>query len=254
MLDKVCPGRAEPVIDGVFLTHAHMGHYTGLMHFGREVMGAKGIPTYVMPRMKTFLTNNGPWGQLVRLGNIKLQALRANEVVEVAPAVTVKPLLVPHRDEYSETVGFVISVHMEPNANLEFGANLESAPTCRVLYLPDIDKWSRWETPVEEVIASVDIALIDATFFGAGELPGRDMSQIPHPFVEESITRFQALDASERGKIHFIHFNHSNPALRIDSAAVYQIEKAGMHIAKQGKVYPLGSELCNTPTTQATPD
>ena len=36
-------------IDGVLLTHAHMGHYTGLMHFGREVMGTNGIPVFAMP-------------------------------------------------------------------------------------------------------------------------------------------------------------------------------------------------------------
>jgi len=30
-----------------------MGHYTGLMHFGREVMGTNNLPVYAMPKMKT---------------------------------------------------------------------------------------------------------------------------------------------------------------------------------------------------------
>ena len=57
-------------LKGIFLTHAHMGHYTGLMHFGREVMGTDKIPVYCMPRMGEFLKSNGPWSQLVKLENI----------------------------------------------------------------------------------------------------------------------------------------------------------------------------------------
>ena len=59
-------------LSGIFLTHAHMGHYVGLLQLGREAMGAKGMPVYVMPRMKEFLETNAPWSQLVSLGNIKL--------------------------------------------------------------------------------------------------------------------------------------------------------------------------------------
>lgn len=232
MLDQICPAPAERVLDGVFLTHAHMGHYTGLMHLGREVMGAKEVPVYAMPRMQKFLTENGPWSQLVRLENIDLISLAAGQSTRPSEEIEVEPLLVPHRDEFSETVGFVISVKDQ-------AANLGESSACRVLYLPDIDKWSRWETRIEDVVGSVDLAFIDATFFGANELPGRDMSEIPHPFVEESIRRFQALPASERGKIHFIHLNHTNPALSGDSLAAHQIEKAGMHVAQQGHVYSL---------------
>src|ERR1041384_7514258 len=51
--------------DGIFITHAHIGHYTGLMQLGREVMNAKEVPVYVLPKMKSYLENNGPWSQLV---------------------------------------------------------------------------------------------------------------------------------------------------------------------------------------------
>jgi pyrroloquinoline quinone biosynthesis protein B len=62
-------------IDGIFLTHAHIGHYTGLMHLGREVIGAGSVPVFAMPRMKQFLRSNGPWSQLVTANNIHIREL-----------------------------------------------------------------------------------------------------------------------------------------------------------------------------------
>ncbi|MFM7810142.1 MAG: esterase-like activity of phytase family protein, partial [Planctomycetota bacterium] len=69
-LRRASTGADRPALDGIFLTHAHIGHYTGLMFLGHESMGAKGVPVWAMPRMGAFLRANGPWDQLVRLGNI----------------------------------------------------------------------------------------------------------------------------------------------------------------------------------------
>ena len=74
-LDEVDP-RIAGKINGVLLTHAHIGHYTGLIHLGREVIGANGVPVYTMPRMEKFLRTQGPWSQLVHLKNIVLQPMR----------------------------------------------------------------------------------------------------------------------------------------------------------------------------------
>jgi pyrroloquinoline quinone biosynthesis protein B len=211
-------GRSRTPIDGIFLTHAHIGHYAGLVHLGRETIGAHRVPTYVMPRMRQMLETNAPWSQLVQLEQIELVDLAADTRIEINERLAVTPLLVPHRDEFSETVAFVIS-----------------GPTRRVLFLPDIDKWQRWERHIEEVLATVDVAYLDGTFFGAGELPGRNMDEIPHPFVAESIDRFGALPADLRGKIRFIHLNHTNPALQEDSPASEQIRRAGLNIAAQGE-------------------
>lgn len=230
LLNQVCPRKDSPGIDGIFLTHGHIGHYTGLMHLGREVMGAGKVRVHAMPQMAKFLKENGPWDLLVKLGNIQLIGLKADQPTSLGKPLpgkmqpTVTPIVVPHRGEYTETVGFVIKT-----------------PGKSVLYLPDIDKWSRWETKIEHVLERVDMALIDATFFRNGEIPGRDMSEIPHPFVEESLLRFQGLSAAERAKIHFIHLNHTNPALDPTSSAAEQIKKAGMNLAEQGKVYSLES-------------
>lgn len=202
---------------GVLPTHAHMGHYTGLMHLGREAMGATGVPVWTMPRMHAFLSDNGPWSQLVALGNILLKELTDGVSVALSPTLTVTPLQVPHRDEYSETVGFVVQ-----------------GPHKRVLYLPDIDKWERWERPIEGLVRSVDRAWLDGTFYDADELPGRDMAQIPHPFIVESMDRFTPLSRRDRSRVHFIHLNHTNPALNPKSAARTAIEDAGFHVAETG--------------------
>lgn len=214
---------SQPCVDGVLLTHAHIGHYTGLMDFGREVTGAQGAAVYAMPRMTAFLKENGPWGQLVELGNIELRAMAADRAVILNGRVRVTPLLVPHRDEYSETVGFRIE-----------------GPGRSVLYIPDIDKWEKWDRRIEDEIARVDVAYLDGTFFDGEELGGRDMSEIPHPFVRESLTRFAALPASERGKIRFIHLNHTNALLRAGSDARKAVAAAGLGVAQQGEVVGLG--------------
>lgn len=202
-------------LGGVLLTHAHIGHYTGLMYLGREAMGADVMPVFAMPRMDTFLRQNGPWSQLVRLQNIDLRPLRDTVPVALTPRLTVTPLRVPHRDEYSETVGYSVR-----------------GPGRSLLFIPDIDKWDRWDRSIDTLIARHDLAFLDATFFDADELPGRNMAEIPHPFVRESLERFSRLSPKNRDKIYFIHLNHTNPLLQPYSPQSREVEQAGMHVAR----------------------
>ncbi len=218
-LQKMAPNMT---FSGVFLTHAHIGHYTGLMHFGREAMGARNIPVFAMPRMRQFLSQNGPWELLLRLHNISLEALSADSTLNVRPRLSITPMAVPHRDEYSETVGF----------RIEAGGK-------SVLYIPDIDKWDKWQVKIEDVLRTVDVALLDGSFYVDGELPNRDMSEIPHPFISESMRRFDTLAPEQRSKVVFIHFNHTNPVLQPGSKARREIEKRGYHVATQGMIIPL---------------
>lgn len=204
-------------LDGVFLTHAHIGHYTGLMHFGREAMGAIRVPVYAMPRMHEFLSANGPWDQLVRLQNIKLLELDNARPVQLADDLRVTPFLVPHRDEYSETVGYRID-----------------GPNKSAVFIPDIDKWNRWSRDIRDVVRSVDYALLDATFFADGELPGRDMSRIPHPFVAETMALLEGLTDAEKARVIFIHMNHTNPLLAGDSEALRIVDGKGFRVAHEG--------------------
>jgi len=205
-------------LDGILLTHAHMGHYTGLMHFGREVMGADNLPVFAMPKMKTFLEENGPWSQLVELENIRLQILKSDSTCSLNERIKIKPFLVPHRDEFSETVGYEILIN---NKSL--------------IFIPDIDKWEQWETNITELIKKVDYAFLDATFYKNGELK-RDMSGIPHPFVEESMDLFSALSLADKEKVHFIHMNHTNPLLIKHSTAQKEVKEKGFNVAKEGLV------------------
>ena len=205
-------------LSGVFITHAHMGHYTGLMHFGREVMGCNNLPVYCMERMQNFIKTNAPWDQLVKIENIKLKLLRNDSAIELNQRISVTPFLVPHRDEYSETVGYKIK------------ANNKS-----LIFIPDIDKWEQWETDITELIKKVDYAFLDATFYKNGELK-RDMSEILHPFVEKSMELFSELSEKDKAKVHFIHCNHTNPLLQEGSNAQKEVIKKGFNFAKEGQV------------------
>lgn len=225
-LDRLAPRAERPGLAGVLVTHAHVGHYTGLLHLGHEALGARGVPLFAMPRMAAFLRANGPWSQLVRYGNVVLHELSAGEPLALAPDLSVTPLPVPHRQEFSEVVAFRID-----------------GPGKSVLFLPDIDSWEAWDAAgvrLEDVLAEVDVAYLDGTFFDDGELPGRDMSGFPHPFVRRTMERLAPLPATERAKVRFLHLNWSNPALW-PGPERDEVLRRGFRLAEEGEVVELGS-------------
>ncbi|MDX1544500.1 MAG: MBL fold metallo-hydrolase [Christiangramia sp.] len=205
----------EEVPDGIFLTHAHIGHYTGLMYLGKEAMGAKQVNVFAMPKMKSFLESNGPWSQLVSNGNIRISPIRNEEEISLSSDLKVIPLKVPHRDEYSETVGYRII-----------------GPNKTALFIPDIDKWHKWERDIKAEIGKADYAFLDATFYDAAEINNRDISEIPHPFIIESMSLFRDLPEEEKKKIYFIHMNHTNPALDENSRQYSRILEKGFNVAR----------------------
>ena len=213
---------SQELPNGIFLTHAHIGHYTGLMYLGKEATNADKVPIFAMPRMKSFLEQNGPWNQLAENDNIIIYQLDNQAEVVLTDQLKVVPFVVPHRDEYSETVGYKI-----------YGPNKSA------LFIPDIDKWTVWDTSIAELINAFDYAFLDATFFDGKELNTRDISSIPHPFVIESMEEMKSLSANEKKKIHFIHFNHTNPLLREDSPQTQEVLDKGFRIARKGAVIKL---------------
>ena len=221
-LSEMAPLKQNDYPDGIFLTHAHIGHYSGLMYLGKEAANTKNISVYTMPKMHRFLTENGPWGQLVANNNIRLVPTENEKSVQISEQLTIVPITVPHRDEYSETVGYKI---VGPNKTL--------------LFIPDIDKWEKWDKDIREEIKSVDYAFIDATFFDAEEIDYRDISEIPHPFVIESMETFNDFSKSERNKVYFIHFNHTNPLLNPDSHQTKRVLQEGFQIAREGMAIKL---------------
>ena len=216
--------------EGIFITHAHIGHYTGLMQLGKEVMNTKEVKVYVLPKLKKYLEQNGPWSQLVSMKNIVLKDVGVVENIDdikismghkIADGIGVSAFSVPHRDEYSETAGFYIGFSNK-----------------KYLFIPDIDKWSKWKMSLNEMAVVADVLLVDGTFYDSKELPGRNIAEVPHPYVPETIKLFDDVTQPERekitSKIHFIHFNHTN-ALMWDTVAQNKVEKAGFGVTRQGQ-------------------
>jgi pyrroloquinoline quinone biosynthesis protein B len=175
--------------DAIFLTHGHIGHYTGLMYLGRESIDARGVPVYGTVRMSAFLGAHGPWSQLVSRGNIAVRTIAPGQRVDLGDGVFVTPYLVPHRDEFTDTVGYLIE-----------------GPRRRALYVPDTDKWEAWDHPVRDVVNTVDYALLDGTFASPDEIPGRAVADIPHPMMSHT----RELLRGVRAAVWFIHINHTN--------------------------------------------
>ena len=107
-----------------------------------------------------------------------------------------------------------------------------------LVFIPDIDKWSKWPTPLADVVKSSDYLLIDGTFYADGEI-GRPMSEVPHPFVTETMNLLSGLSVLDRAKIFFIHFNHSNPLVQGSKAKIQEVRRKGFGVAAQGQRLPL---------------
>ena len=200
--------------DAIFITHAHMGHYAGLVHFGRESIDADRIPVHASASVLGFLTSNEPWSSLFHNGN-----LVAEPMVDAVAfgRLTVARIPVPHRSEFSDASAFSILVDDDPWA----------------LYLPDIDSWDEWPQ-AEDVIGRHSVAVVDATFGEPDELPGRDLTEIPHPLVRHTVDRFGHL--TEDSTVVLSHINHSN-ALNDDASDLRrQVLDAGFLVASDGLV------------------
>jgi pyrroloquinoline quinone biosynthesis protein B len=187
------------------------------MYFGREALGSKNLLVKVLPKMSNFLKSNGPWSQLVTLNNIQIQNTKFDESNLELSNVGVTPIKVPHRDEYSETAGYIIE-----------GKNKKA------LFIPDIDKWEKWDKKLIDLVKDFDYLLLDATFYDSKET-NRDISEIPHPLVSETINLLEGLSNENKGKVYFIHMNHTNPMLDPNSDLSKLIITKGFNIARLGQ-------------------
>lgn len=212
---------ARRPFDGIFLTHAHIGHYVGLAQLGREGLGMARTPCYCTARMAGFLRDNGPWSLLVREGRLDLRVIQPDRWLDFGARLSVRALEVPHRHEFSDTVGF------------EF-----RGPSARLLYLPDIDRWEDWDRAVEDVVERVSVALLDGSFYSSAEVPGREQSEIPHPLIPRTMERLQGLVGSHR-RILFTHLNNTNPALDEESPQRAEIGRRGFDVAREGERFGL---------------
>ncbi len=205
--------------DGILLTHAHIGHYLGLAQLGREVANARGMPVFCTASMARFMSENGPWSRLVLVGNIAIHEIEPDKEFTLTDSLRATALSVPHRDEDSDTVAYVVA-----------------GPTQKLLWLPDIDKWEKWDRRIEDVLRTVDAAFLDGTFFSADEIPGRSIGKIPHPLVPETVSRLRNEGLAAR--VFFVHLNHTNRLLW-DRGSVLQLREKGFRIAFEGQRLPL---------------
>ncbi|MFW5911199.1 MAG: MBL fold metallo-hydrolase [Halolamina sp.] len=200
-------------VDGVVLTHAHLGHLPGLLQFGREVLDADAVPVYCTPELAAFVRSNQPFAALVANGNVSLRPIAADDAIEL-PAGTVRPFPVTHRDEFDTgTLG------------LEF----RSRQT--LVYVPDVDAWDdRTLTRVRDA----DVAILDGTFWSADEIP--DGSAVPHPPVREALDRLPLAET----EVYVTHVNHTNPILDDGSTEYEALTDAGADVVERGQGFDLG--------------
>jgi pyrroloquinoline quinone biosynthesis protein B len=167
--------------------------------------------------MARFLKENRPWKRLVALENIAIREIEPGVEFELSPSLRATALHVPHRDEDSDTVAYLFS-----------------GPRRKVLWLPDIDKWERWDRKIEELVSRTPlVAFVDGTFFSADEIPGRSIGDIPHPLVSETVARFGGKAPAAPAKVSFVHLNHTN-RLFWDTAARRELERKGFAVAREG--------------------
>ena len=209
-----------PKIRGIFLTHAHTGHYSGLLDLGKEAMNADNIPVYSMPDMARFISSNNPFKFLISSNNIHIKEISDNQKIELSNGVIISPFKVPHRNELSETVGYRIY-----------------SDSKSIIYIPDIDSWDQWEKDIIDVIKNNDYLFLDGTFYNCEEINNRNISEIPHPFIKDSLIKFEVLDKYNRNKIFFTHFNHTNIMLRNNNKLKQSLISDGYNIANEGEFF-----------------
>jgi pyrroloquinoline quinone biosynthesis protein B len=213
---------ARRPFDGIFLTHAHIGHYAGLAELGNEGMGMQRTPVYCTQAMADFLAANYPWRFLVEQGRVDLRPLALDRWHRIDPMLEVQLWKVPHRDEQSDTVGFLFR-----------------GPDATLLFIPDINAWSLWERSLAEAVAGVDVALLDGSFWSMDELPGRTVAEVPHPLMTQTMDLLQGVADQGETRIVLTHLNNSNPALDDGGPQQRAIARRGFTIAREGMILPL---------------
>lgn len=205
---------------GIFLTHAHMGHYVGLLNLGRECMNSKNLDVYAYEKMSKFLKNNAPFSQLISIENIKINELKENEKVHLSSNIIIEHFLVDHRGEYSETCGYRII-----------------GPNKKVIFIPDIDSFD--DIDIRKLVLENDYIFLDGTFYSGEEINFRNIKEIPHPLIEDSVKLFDSLLSYEdKSKVYFIHLNHTNPLWDKSSDQYRLSTEKGYKVAEQNqKIY-----------------
>tara|TARA_B100000902_G_C27217773_1_gene867965 strand:- start:426 stop:1298 length:873 start_codon:yes stop_codon:yes gene_type:complete len=211
-----------PKIKGIFLTHAHTGHYSGLLDLGKEALNASEISLYSMPQMSDFIKSNSAFQFLINSKNISLKLIENGQSIYLSGSVSIAPFLVPHRNEMSETVGYCIKSQNKS-----------------VIYLPDIDSWEIWDKDIVSLVRDNDYLFIDGTFYSENEILDRNIDEIPHPFIINTLGNLSILNKKERSKVFFTHLNHTNPVIQDSSTVKQKLISDGYRIAEEAQSFQI---------------
>ena len=214
-------------ISDVWLTHAHLGHVDGLGLFGKETMGKIGLNLHLSASMLNLVHNNPFWKSLLDQKVFKPKQFSNGEVIDTESRFAIQAIQIPHRDELSDMHAFLVKGEKK-----------------NLLFLPDHDTWE--ETlkfhEVDTIRAflakySVDIALIDGTFWSSNELSGRFQHEVPHPPVRLTVEMLGER-REEDPEILFIHLNHTNPLYLAGEERQFVID-LGWQIGEQGMIFDI---------------
>ena len=214
-------------ISDVWLTHAHLGHVDGLGLFGKETMGKIGLNLHLSASMLNLVHNNPFWKSLLDQKVFKPNQFSNGEIIDTESRFAIQAIQIPHRDELSDMHAFLVKGEKK-----------------NLLFLPDHDTWE--ETlkfhEVDTIRAflakySVDIALIDGTFWSSNELSGRFQHEVPHPPVRLTVEMLGERREDDP-QILFIHLNHTNP-LYLDGEERKFVIDLGWQIGEQGMIFDI---------------
>lgn len=208
------PSSKNP-IDGVIITHLHLGHYIGLLQFGTEAAATKELAVYTTEEVKEFITTNKPFKYLKERKQISLCRLTLNNEISFNE-FSICPFEVPHRNEDGNTIGIEIK-------------NDKTDST--LLYISDTDSLTN---EIIQKINSAEKVVFDGTFYSEDELPRQ--KDVPHPPMMTTAT---ILGYQDPKKFYFTHLNHSNPAVNSRSQEAKALEKMNYGIAFDNMVLTL---------------
>ena len=225
--------RLEDELQGILLTHAHMGHYTGLLHCGREAAATDHLPVYASTAMVRLLRTNQPFRTLIDEGRLDIREISIGTTLQLTANLGVVPFGVVHRAELTDTLGLLIT-----------------GPSKSLLYIPDADSWAGWPVPFEDWLDRSDIAVLDGTFYSAEELGHRWQGEVPHPPVADTVETLSAR-ARNRPAVWFTHLNHTNPLWEKNSAQPFRMPVLGSPSGARPGTYDSASSATRPPPSMS---
>ncbi|MCJ7479159.1 MAG: MBL fold metallo-hydrolase [Candidatus Nanohaloarchaeota archaeon QJJ-7] len=197
----------DEFMDGIFISHGHLGHVTGLLYLGKESINSNMTDVYCSESAADFLKENYPYRLLVDRNNIVLNTFEENG----------------HENLMGMKVDFVPVIHRYVPTDMH-AFRIKTDDT-NLFYMTDIDHWT--DDAIKEV-ESADVAIIDGCFWSQEEIDRYE--RVPHPPIKESLEIFEDTDTD----IIFTHINHTNPVLDPESEERKKVEEAGFRIAEEG--------------------